>query len=291
MKNNLIVTDKILSAINSNKLYISAIIAIIGIIIYQIIKRTINRILERDKKRNKLDKKGRTVVKLFTNITKYVVIAIVGVLILQIYGVNVNSLVAGLGLVSVVVGLAIQDPLKDIITGVNILTDDYFSLGDVIKVDDVEGKVVQLGVRTTKIKDVANGNILVLANRNISKVLKISEELYIDIPLSYEDKTEKIAKILNKVCTNIQKLEDVFDAKYLGIGSFADSAINYKLQINCRPETKITIRRNVYNMVKQELDKNGISIPYHQLTIHNRKSRAFWNGSFLHIFIGVISKL
>ena len=271
MKNNLIVTDKILSAINSNKLYISAIIAIIGIIIYQIIKRTINRILERDKKRNKLDKKGRTVVKLFTNITKYVVIAIVGVLILQIYGVNVNSLVAGLGLVSVVVGLAIQDPLKDIITGVNILTDDYFSLGDVIKVDDVEGKVVQLGVRTTKIKDVANGNILVLANRNISKVLKISEELYIDIPLSYEDETEKIAKILNKVCTNIQKLEDVFDAKYLGIGSFADSAINYKLQINCRPETKITIRRNVYNMVKQELDKNGISIPYPQLTIHNSK--------------------
>ena len=271
MKNNLIVTDKILSAINSNKLYISAIIAIIGIIIYQIIKRTINRILERDKKRNKLDKKGRTVVKLFTNITKYVVIAIVGVLILQIYGVNVNSLVAGLGLVSVVVGLAIQDPLKDIITGVNILTDDYFSLGDVIKVDDVEGKVVQLGVRTTKIKDVANGNILVLANRNISKVLKISEELYIDIPLSYEDKTEKIAKILNKVCTNIQKLEDVFDAKYLGIGSFEDSAINYKLQINCKPEAKITIRRNVYNMVKSELDKNGISIPYPQLTIHNSK--------------------
>ena len=271
MKNNLIVTDKILSAINSNKLYISAIIAIIGIIIYQIIKRTINRILERDKKRNKLDKKGRTVVKLFTNITKYVVIAIVGVLILQIYGVNVNSLVAGLGLVSVVVGLAIQDPLKDIITGVNILTDDYFSLGDVIKVDDVEGKVVQLGVRTTKIKDVANGNILVLANRNISKVLKISEELYIDIPLSYEDETEKIAKILSKVCNNIQKQENVIEAKYLGIGSFEDSAINYKLQINCKPEAKITIRRNVYNMVKSELDKNGISIPYPQLTIHNSK--------------------
>ena len=60
----------------------------------------------------------------------------------------------------------------------------------------------------------------------------------------------------------------MFDAKYLGIGSFADSSINYKLQINCRPETKITIRRNVYNMVKQELDKNGISIPYPQVTIH-----------------------
>ena len=260
--------EKVLHAINNNKLYISVVIAIIGIIIYQIIKRTINKILEKDKKRNKLDKKGRTVVKLFTNITKYVIIAIVGVLILQIYGVNVNSLVAGLGLVSVVVGLAIQDPLKDIITGVNIITDDYFALGDVVKIDEIEGKVVYLGVRTTKIKDIANGNILVLANRNINKAIKISEELYIDIPLSYEDETEKIAKILNKVCTNIQKQEDVFEAKYLGIGSFADSAINYKLQINCKPEAKITIRRNVYNMVKSELDKNGISIPYPQVTIH-----------------------
>ena len=260
--------EKLLHAINNNKLYISVVIAIIGIIIYQIIKRTINKILEKDKKRNKLDKKGRTVVKLFTNITKYVIIAIVGVLILQIYGVNVNSLVAGLGLVSVVVGLAIQDPLKDIITGVNIITDDYFALGDVVRIDEIEGKVVYLGVRTTKIKDIANGNILVLANRNINKAIKISEELYIDIPLSYEDETEKIAKILNKVCTNIQKQEEVFEAKYLGIGSFADSAINYKLQINCKPEAKITIRRNVYNMVKSELDKNGISIPYPQVTIH-----------------------
>lgn len=269
MNNNVITMEKLLSTLNNNKLYISAIIAIIGIIIYQVIKRTINKILEKDKKRNKIDKKGRTVVKLFTNIIKYVIIAIVLVLILQIYGVNVNSLVAGLGLVSVVVGLAIQDPLKDIITGVNIITDDYFSLGDVIKVDDVEGKVVQLGVRTTKIKDVANGNILVLANRNISKVLKISEELYIDIPLSYEDDTEKIAKILKKVCTNIQKQEDVFEANYLGIGNFADSAINYKVQIKCKPEAKLTIRRNVLNMVKSELDKNGMSIPYPQITIHN----------------------
>ena len=271
MNNKLITMEKILSTINNNKLYISAIIAVIGIIIYQIIKRTINKILERDKKRNKLDKKGRTVVKLFTNIIKYVIIAIVAVLILQIYGVNVNSLVAGLGLVSVVVGLAIQDPLKDIITGVNIITDDYFSLGDVIKIDDIEGKVVQLGVRTTKIKDVANGNILVIANRNINKALKVSEELYIDIPLSYEEETDKIAKILNKVCITIQKQEDVFEAKYLGIGSFGDSAINYKLKINCRPETKPTVRRRVYNIVKSELDRNEISIPYPQLTIHNGK--------------------
>lgn len=260
--------EKIISTINSNKIYISVIIVIIGIIIYQIIKKTINRILEKDKEKNKLDKKGRTVVRLFTNIIKYVIIAIVGVLILQIYGVNVNSLVAGLGLVSVVVGLAIQDPLKDIVTGVNIITDDYFSLGDVVRIDDIEGKVVYLGIRTTKIKDIANGNILVLANRNISKVIKISDELYIDIPLSYEDETKKIERILNKVTEIVQKQENVYDAKYLGIGSFEDSSINYKIKVLCKPEYKFAVRRIVYYTAKSELDKNGISIPYPQLTIH-----------------------
>lgn len=260
--------EKIISSINNNKLYISVVIAIIGIIIYQIIKRTINRILEKDKTRNKLDKKGRTVVKLFTNIIKYVIITIVGVLILQIYGVNVNSLVAGLGLVSVVAGLAIQDPLKDIVTGVNIITDDYFSLGDIVKIDDIEGKVVYLGVRTTKIKDISNGNILVLANRNINKVIKVSDEIYMEIPLSYEDETEKIVKIINKVLENIRKHENVIEADYIGIDKFADSSINYKLKIICKPENKFAVKRFVNSSIKNELDKNGISIPFPQLTIH-----------------------
>ena len=260
--------EKIISSINNNKLYISAIIAIIGIIIYQIIKKTINRILERDKTRNKIDKKGRTVVKLFTNIIKYVIITIEGVLILQIYGVNVNSLVAGLGLVSVVAGLAIQDPLKDIVTGVNIITDDYFSLGDVVRIDDIEGKVVYLGVRTTKIKDTANGNILVLANRNINKVIKVSDEVYMEIPLSYEDETDKIVKIINKALESIRKHENVIEAEYIGIDKFADSSINYKLKILCKPENKFAVRRFVNGTIKRELDKNGISIPYPQITIH-----------------------
>lgn len=255
--------------INNNKLYISAVIALIGIIVYQVIKRTINKILEKDKERKKLDKKGRTVVKLFTNIIKYVIIVIVGVLILQIYGVNVNSIVAGLGLVSVVAGLAIQDPLKDIVTGVNIITDDYFSLGDIVKIDDIEGKVVYLGVRTTKIKDIANGNILVLANRNIDKVIKISDEIYIEIPLSYDDDTDKVVRILKKALESVKKHENILDAEYLGIDKFADSSINYKIKIVCKPENKFFARRLVNSTIKKELDKNGISIPYPQLTIHN----------------------
>lgn len=262
--------NRVLATIMNNKIYISIAIVILGVVIYTVIKRTINKLLEKDKRTNKLDRKGITVFKLFTSIAKYVIMLIAIVLILQVYGVNVNSLVAGLGIVSVIAGLAIQDPLKDMITGINIVSDEYFSLGDVIKIDDVEGKVIEIGVRTTKIKDIITGNICVIANRNISKALKISDELYLDVPLSYEDDTTKTEEVLRTAAEQIQKLQHVNAAKYIGINEFADSCIKYKMKILCKPEFKPQIKRDANRIIKSELDKNGFSIPYPQLTIHQR---------------------
>ena len=94
-------------------------------------------------------------------------------------GFNVTSFIAGLGVVSVIVGLAVQDALKDIIMGFNIIVDNYYSVGDIIKIGDVEGKVVELGVKATKLKDINTDNILVIANRNISQALRISDQLVV----------------------------------------------------------------------------------------------------------------
>ena len=248
-------------------------IIIIGIIIYKIIERALNRLLDRDKKHKRLDKKSKTMIKLIDNIIKYIIIVIVGVLILQIYGINVNSLIAGLGLVSVIAGLAIQDPLKDIVSGINIITDDYYSLGDVINIDGIEGKVVQLGVRTTKILDTKRGDIYVFANRNISKVTKVSEELYLDVPLSYEDQIIKQEKVLNDACEKIQKLENVTEAKYIGLNEFSSSALIYKIKILCKPEAKLQVKRQANRIIKMDIDKNKLSIPYTQITIHNANTK------------------
>ena len=257
----------------NNKIYLSIIIIVLGIILYKIIERTINKILDRDKKQKKLDKKGKTMVKLFTNIAKYIILLVVIVLILQIYGINVNSLVAGLGIVSVIAGLAIQDPLKDIITGINIISDDYFSLGDIVNIDGNEGKVIQLGIRTTKLCDIKTGNIHVIANRNINKVTRVSEELYIDVPLSYEDKMQNQEKILIKACEKIEKLDNVKETTYLGLNEFADSALIYKIKILCKQEHKYEVKRQSNKIIKQELDQNNMSIPYPQITIHNSNTK------------------
>ena len=262
--------EKIAETIMNNKLYLSIMIIIVALIVYTLISRTIDKLLERDKKKSqRLDRKGRTIFRLINNIIKYIIIIITVILILQVYGVNVNSLVAGLGLVSVIAGLAIQDPLKDMISGMNIISDEYFVLGDVVKIDDIEGKVIEIGVRTSKLKDIKNGNILVIANRNISKTVKLSEEIYITIPLSYEDSTEKIDNILANAAEEIKTHELVKDCDYLGLSEFENSSISYKFKILCNPEHKITVKREACQIIKSNLDKNNVSIPYPQLTIHN----------------------
>lgn len=251
--------------IGTTKIVMTVVLIILGLILYTIIERSINRILDRKKD---IDKKSKTLVKLFSNLAKYIILIIVGILILNIYGINVNSLVAGLGLVSVVVGLAVQDPLKDMISGINIITDDYYSLGDVVDIDGIEGKVIKLSIRTTKIQDTKNSNIHTIANRNINKVTKISNELYINIPLSYEDDVNKIGKILNGIANELKQVEHVQDAKYIGLNDFEESSMIYKMKILCKPEYRYIVKREANRVIKIWLDRTHISIPYPQVTVH-----------------------
>ena len=261
--------NNILNIILNKKVYLPVIIIIIGIIVYKIIEKSINKFMERDKKTKRLDKKGKTMVKLFTNIIKYIIIAIAVAMILQVYGININSLIAGLGLVSIIAGLAIQDPLKDIATGINIITDDYYSLGDIISIDEIEGKVIQLGIRTTKIKDIKTGNIYVIANRNISKIKKVSDELYLDVPIPYEESIPRIEKVLRNACNNIEKIDNVHKAENIGLNEFASSSLIFKIKILCNPEFNLSIKRKANKIIKLELDKEKISIPYPHITIKN----------------------
>ncbi len=260
----------IIEVIMNKNIYISVAIIVVGIIIYMISKRMMKRMLGKNKNNTNLDKRKRTYIKLINNILKYVILVIVCMAVLQVNGVNVSSIVAGLGVVSVIAGLALQDAFKDIIMGFNIIVDNYFSVGDILKIGDMQGKVIELGLKVTKLKDVNNGNILVIANRNISQALNISNQLDIDLPLPYEEKLGKIEKILNDIVAKISFIENVTDVEYKGLYEFGESALYYKIRILCEPETKLQVRVACNTIIKNELDKNNIKIPYKHVIIQNK---------------------
>ena len=254
----------------SKEKYLTIAIIIIGFILYFSSKKIIKKIIKDNENNPRLNKKKKTYLRLFNNILKYILVVIVIILILQINGINVSAVITSLGLISVIVGFALQDALKDIIMGINIIIDDYFSIGDVLKIEEVEGKVIEIGLKTTKMKDVNNDNIFVVSNRNISKALKLSEQLDIDIPIPYEEKVTKVEGILHIIVEQISSLENILKVEYKGLNEFADSAIYYKIRIYCKPEFKPQIKRDSNRIIKLTLDENNIKIPYKQVDIHNK---------------------
>ena len=244
---------------------------VIAVIILKIKDKIFNKAIKKIEANKKMHtKKEITYIKLTKNIINYLIIIVAILFILQLFGVNVSSIIAGLGVASVIAGLALQDALKDIIMGFNIIVDNYYSVGDVIKIGDFEGKVIELGVKTTKLQDVNNENVLIIANRNIGQALKSSDELIIDVPAPYEEKTEKIEKIIDVIVEKIKENENVKKVKYVGINQFADSAVNYRIIIWCSPEVRLPVKRYALRMVKLTLDENNITIPYTQIDIHQK---------------------
>ena len=130
----------------------SAIITIVSIILYKCIIHFISKGEEKSKSKFFSSNKGRTYVRLLRSIIRYIFIIVTILIILQANGVDVSSILAGVGILGVVLGLAIQDWLKDIIRGTSILSDDYFNVGDIVKYKDIEGKVLIVGLKTTKIQ-------------------------------------------------------------------------------------------------------------------------------------------
>lgn len=230
-----------------------------------IIKSEKNKTLNR-----KLNNKSRTYLKLTNNILKYIIIILTIIILLQANGIDVSSMLAGVGIVSVIVGLAIQDALKDIIRGFSILSEEYFSVGDIVTYDGITGKVLVLGLKTTKIKDIVTDNIISIANRNIEQIQIVSNSLYINFPMPYEVSINKAENVINKIITSIKEIDDVEDVQYKGVTEIADSSIKYLLKITCPPERKLQIRRDSLRCILQIMAKNNIQIPYNQIDVHQK---------------------
>lgn len=262
--------EKLLNYFLSSKFIFSLIVIAICFFIYFIINNFITNIL--NNKNIIVTKRKKTYLKLIKSISKYLILIICVIMVLGFNGINVTSFVAGLGLVSVIAGLALQDALKDIIMGFNLIVDNYFSVGDVLSINGKIAKVTEIGLKVTKLRDIYNDNIIVIANRNISEAITCSNYLDIDIPLPYEEKIEDIeAVIINKIINKIDKLENVEKVEYKGLNEFASSSINYKIRLFVKPENQPQTKRDANKIIKIALDSENISIPYTQIDIHNKK--------------------
>ena len=264
--------EKIFKILSRKEVYGPIVTVIISLIVYNIGKMIIDKIFTSGKNTYEV-KKRKTVISIIESVYKYALAIIVIIFILNLYGVNVRSLVAGVGIAGALIGLALQDTLKDIISGIAIVMENFYVVGDWVKVDDFTGQVIEFSLKSTKVRNF-NGETLVYANRNMERVINISQKtakLIIDIPTAYEEKSDKVEKVLKKLVEELKEKDGVIkeNTKYLGLSKFSSSEVIYTIQVECAQDSQWQTKREVLKMIKDRYEKEKIKIPYTQVEVHH----------------------
>ena len=183
-------------------------------------------------------------------------------------------MVAGLGITATILGLALQDTLKDIINGISIMMENYFIVGDIVRYNNFTGEVIEFGLKSTKIKNHA-GETLMISNRNIYEIVNISQNnqnVQIEFSIAYEEDVDRVESVITKsILPKINKIPSVKDdsSLFLGVNALDESCVKYLIQYHCNRDSQWRTKREALRIIKKELDKNKIKIPYPQLEVHN----------------------
>ncbi len=259
---------KLLSESLIGKLIAAAIVVLIALFIYRLIVHFLKTRYEKVSAEMADSARTRTFLKLARSVVRYALILFIVITLLSIFGVDISSMLTGVGIFAVIAGFIVQDALKDIIRGATILSDKYFSIGDVVVYGGITGEVVSFGLVSTKIRDLDDNSVLAVANRNIVEIKVLTELQLLRLPLPYDEDDKRLREIMTDIAEKIKEQPDIKDCKYEGANHFKDSYVEHLVKYWCNPAFRDRARRQALKVIIAELDKVGISIPFNQLDVH-----------------------
>ncbi len=217
-------------------------------------------------------KKAKGLLTIIISVIKYAAVLVWVFFVLSSFGVDTTVILAGIGIVGLIVGLAIQPLLADIIAGLFIIFEDVFNVGDIIVVDGFRGTVKEIGMRHTQIED-AGGNIKVINNSDIRSTVNLTDKLSlvsIDMSIEYGESLERveaiIAQNLEKIKASVPKV--VEGPFYKGVSALADSSVNLRFFATCEEDDRFQVERDLNRQFKLLFDENNINIPFPQVTVN-----------------------
>jgi len=141
-------------------------------ILRYLVKHAVEKTRQRTWHRKDVEKRQRTLVALFINIWRVLVVAVgaFGVLLTLFPDVNLAPLFASAGIIGVAIGFGSQSLVKDFLSGIFIISENQYRVGDIIDIDGNSGTVERIGTRSTVIRD-ADGNVHYFPNGTIQHVI------------------------------------------------------------------------------------------------------------------------
>lgn len=218
-------------------------------------------------------KRAKTTTSLIRSLLKYAVILVAIALILSTWGLNVTGIVASIGVLTLIIGLGCQSLISDVVSGLFIVFDDYFSVGDLVIIDGFRGYVEEIGLRAVRINDKV-GNIKSINNSAITTCVNLSRSLNaitVTMDASYNEDIERCEAIFARELPKIkEKIPQIVEGPtYKGVSGFEGSGISFAFSIMVKAEDRFQANRDFNREIYQMFVKNDILIPYTQITVNS----------------------
>lgn len=192
------------------------------------------------------------------NLLQYAVILGCAVIVLQLHGVNVTSIVAGLGIIATLVGLALQDTMKDVISGVNIYNNNFYKVGDMVKYNNELCEVKYFSAKITKFQSMYSGNTFTVCNSMINAIEKVKDNNMILLTFDFEDDPKLVDKCYAKAIEVTKAQDFVKEVDHFGLADITDNGILYITKITAGH--KVLIARSIFlRELYKQCAKYGVS--------------------------------
>lgn len=233
-----------------------------------LIKRTV-ALRMKGELEEEIKKRSDTLCSLLTKIALGIIVILALVTILPEFGINITGMLVGLGIVGIAVGFGAQSLIRDYLSGIFILLEDQYDVGDVVRVAGIAGLVEEVGLRRTVLRDldgivhsVSNGEI-----KTASNFTKGYSRVNLNISVAYGEDLDRVIKVINRVCKEMAeepkwKAAFITTPQVLRVNNLGDSGIDIKILGDTKPIKQWAVMGELRLRLKRTFDAEGIEIPW-----------------------------
>jgi len=229
----------------------------------------------------RIERRAESVGALFGSVANAVIWSIATLTILGAVGINLAPLIAGAGIVGVALGFGAQDLVKDFLSGVSILMEDQYGVGDVVDVGEATGVVEGISLRSTRIRDVS-GQLWHVPNGEIRRVANASQEwarALLDVSVAYGADIDHAVAVIEGAGVELHS-DPAWSPVLLeapevwGVEELGGDRVLLRMVIKTLPGEQFKVMRALRRRVKYALDKAGIEMPFAQRTVWLRADQS-----------------
>ncbi len=218
---------------------------------------------------------AQTIGSVLKSTTSIVLLVWVVLAILSVLGVNIAPFIASAGVVGLAIGFGAQNLVRDFVSGVFMLLEDQYGVGDNVDLGEVSGEVQSVGLRITTVRDI-DGTLWYVRNGEIARVGNMSQDYAvarIEVPVSLTadvDRAEQVAvEAAHEVVADPSMAGKVIgEPEMLGVQSLTADQLTLRMTLKTRPNAQWSVQRKLRREILRAYDENGIDLPYPQGRIH-----------------------